>query len=163
MKSLAFAAFALVVAPGVADVQDRSSPAAFNACSLLTKQEAAAALGEPVKDGAGGTAKGSLLPNTTATYCEYMSPTTVHKVHLNVWRATPAGAAQLKQMGQMVCAKKTKDGLAGLGDTACWYDTEHGELQVFKGANFFSIEMSRRGDTTEAMKTVAKKALERLP
>ena len=139
------------------------APASFDACSLLTKQEAAAALGEPVKDGQSGTAAGSIMPNTTATYCEYMSPTTVHKVHLNVWRATPAGAAQLKQMGQMVCATKTKDGLAALGDTACWYSEKHEELQVFKSANFFSVEMSRAGDTTEAIKSVAKVAAARLP
>ena len=158
MMTKLFAVFALFAA-----LVQSKAPAPFDACSLLTKQEAAAALGEPVKDGQSGTAARSIMPNTTATYCEYMSPTTVHKVHVNVWRATPAGAAQLKQMGQMVCAKKTKDGLAGLGDTACWYSEQHGELQVFKGANFISVEMSRKGDTTEAIKGVAKAAAARLP
>ena len=144
--------------------QGRSSaPSAVNACSLLTKQEAAAALGESVKDGESGTVGRSLMPNTAASYCEYASPTTVHKVHLNVWRSAADAAGQLKQMGQMVCGRKTKDGLSGLGETACWYNEKHGELQVFKGAIFLDVEMSRSGDTTEAIKTVAKQALARLP
>jgi hypothetical protein len=163
MRSLAaFAIVAFVVAAPVARAQSKPA-ASFDACSLLTKQEAAAALGEPVKDGESGSARGSVMPNTTASYCEYMSPTTVHKVHLNVWRANASGAAQLKQMGQMVCASKTKDGLAGLGETACWYSEKHGELQVFKGANFISVEMNRKGDTTEAIKSVAKAAVAGLP
>jgi len=156
-----FAIFACLAAASAARAQSTAS--SFDACSLLTKPEAAAALGEAVNDGKSGTAAGSIMPNTTAYYCEYMSPTTVHKVHLNVWRATPAGAAQLKQMGQMVCAKKTKDGLAGLGDTACWYSEKHEELQVFKGASFFSVEMNRKGEPTEAIKSVAKTAVTRLP
>ena len=164
MKPMVFAGLAALTLVGAAAAQGRSStPAPFTPCSVLTKAEAAAALGEAVKDGASGTARGSMLPNTTATYCEYASTTSVHRVHLNIWHAAPEGVAQLKQMGLMVCGKKTKDGLAGLGETACWYSEKHGELQVFKGANFVSIEMSRSGDTTEAMKTVAKHVLPRLP
>jgi hypothetical protein len=158
-----FAWCAAVAFLGDAAAAQTKSAASFDACSLLTKQEAAAALAEPVADGKSGATGRSMMPNTAAYYCEYISPTSVHKVHLNVWRATPAGVAQLKQMGQIVCSSKTKDGLAGLGDTACWYNEKHGELQVFKGANFFSVEMSRKGDTTEAIKTVAKAAAARLP
>jgi len=161
MRTTLFAVFAFFVAFAAAG--QSTAPAAFDACSLLTRQEAAEALAEPVADGKSGATGRSMMPNTSAYYCEYMSPTTVHKVHLNVWRATPAGAAGLKQMGQIVCAKKTKDGLAGLGDTACWYSEKHEELQVFKGASFLSVEMSRKGDTTEAIKTVAKTAVGRLP
>jgi hypothetical protein len=61
-----------------------------------------------------------------------------------------------------VCGQKTRDALAGLGDIACWYSAEHEELQVFKGATFFSIEL-RRKNPTEPIKMVAKAVLPRLP
>src|SRR6266545_6889728 len=80
---------------------------------------------------------------------------------LNVWRASPANAAQFHQMYQMVCAQKTKDGLVGLGDVACWSDTKHEVLQVLKGATFIGIEL-RRSNQTEAIKGVAKAAVARL-
>ena len=138
-------------------------PSPVNVCSLLTVQEASAALGETVKDGkAGDTGGRSVMPNTAVSYCEFASPTSVHRVHINVWRTSTA--AQVQQMGQMVCGRKTKDGLDGLGDIACWYDTKHEELQVYKGPFFLSVEMSRRwNDPTEAIKGVAKAALPRLP
>ncbi len=62
-----------------------------------------------------------------------------------------------------LCAQKTKDGLAGLGPVACWYNEKHGELQVLKGTTFFSIELRRSGDPTEAIKGVAKNVYGRLP
>jgi len=56
-----------------------------------------------------------------------------------------------------------KERLPGLGDIACWYNAEHGELQVLKGATILTVEITRNGDATEALTTVAKKALVRLP
>ena len=61
-----------------------------------------------------------------------------------------------------LCAKKTKDGLTGLGDTACWYNEKHDELHVLKGGTFYSIEVRRSGDPTEPMKALARKVYERL-
>ena len=39
---------------------------------------------------------------------------------------------------------------------------KHGELQVLKGLTFFSIELSKNGDPTEAIKAVAQKVYSRL-
>jgi len=60
------------------------------------------------------------------------------------------------------CAQKSKDGLTGLGDVTCWYNDKHGELQVLKGNTFFSIELRKSGDPTEAIKAVARKVYERM-
>ena len=137
---------------------------ALDACTLLTKQEAAAALGEAVKEPTSTGAGSAVTPgiNAAVSSCDYESATTTHDVKLNVYRSSPDLAAQLRQTYQaVVCAKK--EPLSGLGDVACWYDSNHGELQVLKGATLLVVELSRRGDATEAITTVAKKALARVP
>jgi hypothetical protein len=39
-------------------------------------------------------------------------------------------------MYSAMCAKKTKEGLTGLGDVTCWYNAKHQQLQVLKGSRF---------------------------
>jgi hypothetical protein len=127
-------------------------PADSRACSVLTKEDAAAALGEAVKNGpqASAMAEG---PSS----CEY-SGSGIHSVNLNLIPLNAANAAMYK----MMCAQKSKEGLTGLGDTTCWYNAKHGELQVLKGMTFFSIELRRSGDPTEPIKAVARKVYDRL-
>jgi hypothetical protein len=129
----------------------QTGPPTGLACSLLTKEDAAAALGETVTG-----PKASARPNGPSS-CEYTG-SGIHVVHLNVIPFTAATAATY----QGLCAKKSKEGLAGLGDTTCWYDDKHGELQVLKGTTFFSIELRKSGDPTEAIKGVARKVYDRL-
>jgi hypothetical protein len=137
---------------GVASAQTPSkSPQASLACSLLTKEDAAAALGEAVK-GPDATA----LPGGPSS-CEYTG-SGIHTVHLNIIPLKAGEAAMYAAM----CAKKTKDGLTGLGDVTCWYNEKHGELQVLKGQTFFSIELRKSGDPTEAIKTVARSVFNRM-
>jgi len=134
--------------------QQKAAPsAAGEACSFLTKQDATAALGEAVT-GPRATAGASLAG---ASACEY-SGSGIHHVQLNVMPLTPDMASMYKAL----CARKTKDGLTGLGDVSCWYNEKHEELQVLKGVTFFSIELRKGGDPTEAIKGVAKKVYERV-
>jgi hypothetical protein len=128
------------------------SPADSPACTYLTKEDAAAALGEAVT-GPNATSMGKGQPSA----CEYEG-SGLHRVHLNVMPFDAATAAVYKAM----CAKKTKEGLTGLGDVACWYNDKHGELQVLKGLTMYSIQMQRSGDPTEAIKGVARKVYERV-
>ena len=128
------------------------SPADSPACSFLTKEDAAAALGEAVK-GPDATSMGKGKPSA----CEYEG-SGLHRVHLNVMPFDAATAAMYKAM----CAKKTNEGLTGLGDVACWYNNKHGELQVLKGLTMFSVELQKGGDPTEAIKAVARKVYERV-
>ena len=153
--ALAVAALAYGSAPSA--FARTPAPALKDACAYLTKEDATTALGEavtgpqskPTFDTGGGG---------TASSCEY-SGSGINRVHLNLIVMTPAQATIYAGL----CAKKTKDGLSGLGPVACWYNDKHGELQVLKGTTFLSIEMHRSGDPTEAIKGVAKAVYGRLP
>ena len=123
------------------------------ACSYLTKEDAAAALGEAITKGPMATSMGKGQPSS----CDYEG-SGLHHVQLNVMPFDAATAAMYKAM----CAKKTKEGLTGLGDVACWYNDKHGELQVLKGLTMFSVELRKGGDPTEAIKGAARKVYERV-
>jgi hypothetical protein len=141
----------ILSAASTASTHAQQKPAASGAgeaCSLLSKEIAATALGEAVT-GPRATA-GASLGGTSA--CEY-SGSGIHRVHLNVMHLTLDMAAMYKAM----CAQKTKDGLTGLGDVACWYNEKHEELQVLKGGTFFSVELRTSGNPTEAITGVARK------
>ena len=155
MRVLACTAMLVLVfaTAGVASAQTVSkSPTDSPACSLLTKEDAAAALGEAITKGPTGT---SMQGGPSS--CDYEG-SGIHHVHLNIIPMKPAEIAMYKSM----CAQKTHDGLTGLGDTTCWYNTKHEELQVVKGNTFFSIELRKSGDPTEAIKGVARKVYERM-
>ena len=132
-----------------------AAPASGDACSLLSKQDAAAALGGMV-NGPIATAPQSSGPGMTVTSCEYTSGD--HKVHLNLMNFTADVAAIYKRL----CAQKSKEGLSGLGDVACWYNDKHEELQVLKGNAFFSIELRGKNQPTEPIKEVARKVFNQL-
>lgn len=132
------------------------TPAPGDACSLLTKQDAAAALGEtamgpkatgPMSDGTGATVSG----------CEYTG-SGIHSIHLTLRRLPTSAVATYKA----ICDRHGKEGVTGLGDVACWYNAKHAELHVIMGAAFLSIELRRSGDPTEPIKAAMKAALDRL-
>lgn len=140
--------------PTVAAQTKGTSPAAVaasEACTLLTREAAAAALGEAVQ----GPPKGTSMEGVSS--CDY-SGASVHSIVLNVFHLPPDQAAVYKAM----CAKKGHEGLTGLGETSCWYNAKHAELQVLKGTLFFSIELRRGGDSTEAIKAAAKSVFDRI-
>jgi hypothetical protein len=131
------------------------SAAPGDACSLLSKEDAAAALGEaatgpkalgPMSAGAGGS----------VTSCEYTG--SGHSIQLNLTRLSASSVPMYKAM----CAKQSQDGLTGLGDMACWYNAKHAELHVIKGTAFLSIELRGSGNPTEPIIAVMKKALAKL-
>jgi len=154
----AVVALAMITAgySGATFVAYAATPAAGDACSYLTKADAAAALGEAV-NGPKSTGTRSMGPGSTASSCEYTG-SGYKKVHLNLMRLSPDTAAMYK----MFCAEKSKEGLSGLGDVTCWYDKKHEELQVLKGTTFISIELRGLGNPTEAIKAVGKKVFDRL-
>ena len=148
---LVVVATAILLAASTAHTRAQQTPAApgaSEACSLLSKQDAAAALGEAVTGPR--SVAGASMPGTSA--CGYEG-SGIHKVNLSVIHFPPDTAA----MDKALCAQKTKDGLTGLGDVACWYNEKHEELQVLKGGTFFSIELRKSGNPTEAIIGVARK------
>jgi len=132
------------------------TPAGEDACALLTKQDAATALGEAVSASKSLGARPA-GPGGTVSGCEYTG-SGFHNLVLSVRHMPQDQAAIYKQL----CAQKGKEGLTGLGDVVCWYNEKHEELQVLKGTIFFSIELRRNGNPTEAIKAAAKKVFDQL-
>src|SRR5262245_36774951 len=133
-------------------------PPAGDACSLLTKQDAAAALGEAAS-GAKSLPDPSIAPpGAKASGCEYAG-SGFHKVQVII--VGPLSDTSQYFFRQQH-AKKGKEGPSGLGDDAWWSDDKHEELQVLKGATFFSVILQRSGDPTDAVKDLAKKAFDQL-
>jgi len=139
-------------------VQARTAAQAgtVEACTLLKKEDAATALGGTVT---GPKATGPLPsgPGATVTACEYTGSGYL-SVQLNVTRLPADQVAIFRG----TCAKAGKEGLAGLGDVACWYNDKHEELNVFKANAFISVTLHGKSNPTEAIKAVAKKAVDQL-
>jgi len=138
---------------------------AIEACRLVTKDEATAALGEAVKDPVGlNIGSQDVAPGLSVTIstCNFDSNTGARSVQVTFWRAGGAVSAQNRQIfEQILCAQKER--VTGVGDVACWYDSTHTELQVLKGSTFVDIQIQASGpDRTEALKTLVQKALARL-
>ena len=124
-------------------------------CSMLTKQDAAIALGETVTG-----PKIERSPNRNGvigSVCVYEGSRR-HRVLLMVARLPANDAARI----QGVCAQQAQEGLSGLGDVACWYNEGHDELWVFKGTTFLSFHLFKDGDPTDAIKGLAQKVFDQL-
>jgi hypothetical protein len=146
----------IVVAGLASSVVPASAAPTDDACALLTKQDAVAALGEAVTgpESKSGLAMG---PGMTAASCEYVG-SGYRRIHLTLMHMTAETAAVYRAL----CAKKGREGLTDLGEMSCWYDSEHEELQVLKGTTFFSIELRGIKSPTEQIKAAAKSAFARL-
>ena len=146
----------IIVAGLASSVIPASAAAADDACALLTKQDAAAAFGEDATQ-SGSSADLPMGPGMIAARCEY-SGSGNHTIDLTLIRLSPDATATYRAM----CAEKGHEGLDGLGDTSCWYNKDHEELQVMKGTTFFSIELRGLKSPTEPIKAAAKSVLARL-
>ena len=114
MRSVGIAIMATLITSATA----AKSSLAEDACSFLTKEDAAAALGEaatgpkltgPMPAGAGAT----------VSACEYTG-SGIHRVQLNLTQLPASSVPMYKGM----CAKQSNDGLAGMGEVACWYNDQ---------------------------------------
>ena len=133
--------------------------AAVDPCALLTKQEAATALGEAVGEPKKIERAGSAGPGSSVASCEYTSAAR-HSVHVIVRRFSTDSEATSVQIYKAAAAKKER--VPGIGDLACWNDSAHRELQVLKGATVLTIQINRDGNATEALTIVGKNAAARL-
>jgi hypothetical protein len=149
----------------VALLQNPPAPTAdpVNACALITKQEAVTAVDEELREPKAAVAGRSVVPGAAASSCEYTGRGGLHTVQIHVWRVAPGDTARLKGTFQSNCEKKSTGGLAGLGDGACWYSAARDEVQILKGATLIDILVKRSGDPTEALKALARAAVNRVP
>jgi hypothetical protein len=137
----------------------KTTSTAFNACALLTTQEAATAVGEAVGEPKPKNPPDSAMPGVSVAACEFVSAAR-NSLQLTVWRPSADSAGMFVQIYKSECLKKEQ--VPGLGDIACWYSKDHKELQVLKGSMILTFEIRRGGNATEALTTVAKNALGRL-
>jgi len=140
------------------------TPPAIDACALLTTDEVAAALDEDVaapEPVPASSFEASAGLTVTATTCNFNSATTAHFVDVHIWSANSGDAAGLKSVIQdIVCSGK--EAVPGLGEVACWYDSNHTELQVLQGTTYLDLRADTGGDATQALQTLAQSALGRL-
>ena len=128
-----------------------------DACSLITKEEAGTALERTVRVQQVVAAR-PVGPGSTVSGCGYPARGGRH-LQVNLTRVSASSVA----IPLAECEGKSKDGLAGLGDLACWYNDKHRELHAVKGPAFVSIEIHGLSAPTEAITGLMKKALGRLP
>lgn len=150
---LSIAALVLAAAAPVA-----AAPPDTNACTLLTRDEASAAVGAAVGEGkltAGGSMAGAGID---VSGCNYAAGS-MKELSVSLWRFSSA-ASQSLEVYRGLCRQKEQ--AAGLGDLACWYNAAHKELQVLKGSTLLIFELSGRSGASDALVTAAKQALGRL-
>lgn len=133
-------------------------------CALLSKQDAMAILGGAAVKDARPVAVGNQNMGTftvSVSACDYDASTTTGSVSLQMWKAAGGSDAAVKQMGGIVCG--TKEKIAGIGDSACWYSPDHKELQAFKGGSFVSLTVrGAPGNADDAIKALAKRIVDRV-
>jgi len=144
---------------GVTPTSTQTAPATLDPCALMTRQDAATAVGEAVGEPKKKDAGRSAGPGMSVVHCEYTSAAR-HSINLTVWGFSGESAAMSVQIYKSECLKKEQ--VPGLGDLACWYNKDHRELQVLKGTTILTFEINRSGNAMEALTTLAKNALGRL-
>ena len=139
------------------------------ACDLATKQDAAAALGEAVGDPQQVAVTSQDLGagvKMSIAACNFNATGSSKSVSVTYWKLSggDATSVQIRQLfSTIICAGK--ESVSGLGDSACWDDSDHRELQVLKGAAFIYVQINEATgpDRTAALRSLAQKALAKLP
>jgi hypothetical protein len=138
-----------------------------SACALVTREEAAAALGEQV--GTPNTltvnAPQQIIPgvNITLESCQYFSMTSGRSIEVTIWKSVGGTAQQIRQaVEQFLCMGKER--VSGVGDVACWFDASRTELQALKGGTLviFRMDAGAGVNTVQVLSSVASRGLGRV-
>lgn len=138
-----------------------------DACALVTKEEAEAALGSalqtPYVTYTGTANVGLTSAQATVSTCAYIADAGIPSANINYW-SSPGNAAEIRAMVAegVNGACVNKEMIDGLGDVACWYDSQHVEIQLATGATFLDIFATVEGDASGALLDMAEKAVGRL-
>ena len=133
-----------------------------NACDLVTKDEARAALGEAVEDPQSITVGTQSLGTTRVSIlsCSFEAESGRSSLDVALWKAEGVSGNEFRQIAeQVLCAGKEK--VSGVGDSACWYDTEQNELQAVKGNALIDLSITG-ADRPNELKTLAQKVLAKI-
>jgi hypothetical protein len=137
--------------------------AAGDACGLVTKADIQTALGENVSDGEGqpGIVQDlGLGIRVAVSSCNFDSLSSAKGVTVDLGKISGGAESQYRQVfDQAICAGKEK--ISGVGDVACWYDSDRREIQVLKGASFVRIVINESSgpDRADALRNLVSKAL----
>lgn len=136
-------------------------------CSLITKEEAAAALGQDISDplpvqGLAQQVSGDIKAQVSV--CSYIATSGVDSVSIDIW-AAPGHADAIGQLVGFICS--TKEAVGAIGDQACWYNSDHSEMQLQSGSYYLDLRALVGGvggtGAEDVLLTLAPKAIDRLP
>jgi len=155
-------AAATTVAANPTDAPSNGGSDIGDACDLLTKEEVEAELGETVNAPDDGDTFDVAITGGTAAVstCGWTSESFASSISVTFWSA-PGLDQGIEGMIQLACTQKEE--ISGLGDQACWYDQQHVQIQAAKGGYFLDIFATMSGDASDALQTLAAKAVGRLP
>lgn len=132
-------------------------------CALVTKDEAAAALGEDVQDGlttyVGTQIFGAVMAELA--HCTFATTASDQTIAFDLRMVSPENVREVQNVAGVVCAES--EAIDNLGETACWFDPSHVELRVAKGRSLLILMSTRTSDEGAGLRALAGQAVERLP
>ena len=162
-------AAALVAAVCASEFVCRAAESGIDLATVVTKQDAQTALGEPVKDPQARSEDGA---DGYYSRCNYYSENPGRSLTLRVRQASPGQLEPKKQLEEMSAGNAKFKPLTGLGDKAALTNEGPAKgpghvlmLYVAKGNAFITVGISGVDDekaATEKAKTLAKKILGKL-
>jgi hypothetical protein len=134
-----------------------SSP--VNACALVTRQDAANALGKPVNEGRPLDVPRQNLGAITVdlSLCSYNATDGPGQVGLETWKHSDV--AQVRMVGSITC--RGKEMVSGLGDSACWNSSTHQQIFVIKGGAFINLRI-QNAPNEDVVKNLARSIIARV-
>jgi hypothetical protein len=160
---------ALVLAVCASGFVCRAAESGIDLATVVTKQDAQTALGEPVKDPQARSEDGA---DGYYSRCNYYSENPGRSLTLRVRRVSPGQLEPKKQLEEMSAGKDKFKPVTGLGDKAALTNEGPAKgpghvlmLYVAKGNAFVTVGISGVDDeksATEKAKTLAKKILGKL-
>jgi hypothetical protein len=136
---------------------------AADACALVSRAEAEAALGSPLQEPyvtyTGVANVGLSNAQATVSTCAYIADAGIPSANINYW-SSPGNAAAIRTMVEGAC--QGKEMIDGLGDVACWYDSQHAEIQLATGATFLDIFATVEGDAGGALLDLSEASVDKL-
>jgi hypothetical protein len=147
----------------------RAADSGIDLAAIITKQDAQAALGEPVKDAQARSEEGA---DGYYSHCNYYSENPGRSLVIRVRQAAAGQLEPKKQLEEMTAGNTKSKAIAGLGDKAAMIKEgpDRGPshaliLYVAKANAFVTVGISGIDDekaATEKAKTLAKKILGKL-
>lgn len=133
---------------------------ASDSCKLLTQSELEDALGEPMQEPVAVEVLSAPLGNGASASvggCGFTTESFASSISLTYWSA-PGQEEGIRGMIELACGSG-QEAISGLGDRACWYDDRHAQIQLARGETFLDIFATMSGDASDALLTLAQKAI----